>query len=82
MLLEEWSNQQDSKHQRLIHKALGLMVGEDGDYGEPVALEADIILVDEVSMMDIYLAGRLLAIFIYGWVAFCFSYGKEVIPMF
>lgn len=43
-----------------IHKALGLMAGEDGDYGEPVALEADIILVDEVSMMDIYLAGRLL----------------------
>ena len=43
-----------------IHKALGLMAGEDGDYGEPQALDADIILVDEVSMMDIYLAGRLL----------------------
>ena len=43
-----------------IHKALGLMAGEDGDYGEPTALEADIILVDEVSMMDIHLAGRLL----------------------
>ena len=43
-----------------IHKALGLLAGEDGDYGEPQALDADIILVDEVSMMDIYLAGRLL----------------------
>lgn len=43
-----------------VHKALGLLAGEDGDYGEPQALDADIILVDEVSMMDIYLAGRLL----------------------
>ena len=43
-----------------VHKALGLLAGEDGDYGEPLALDADIILVDEVSMMDIYLAGRLL----------------------
>ena len=43
-----------------VHKALGLIAGEDGDYGEPQALDADIILVDEVSMMDIYLAGRLL----------------------
>ena len=43
-----------------VHKALGLLAGEDGDYGEPHALDADIILVDEVSMMDIYLAGRLL----------------------
>ena len=29
------------------------MAGEDGDYGEPTGLDADIILVDEVSMMDI-----------------------------
>ena len=43
-----------------VHKALGLLAGEVGDYGEPQALDADIILVDEVSMMDIYLAGRLL----------------------
>ena len=43
-----------------VHKALGLLAGEDGDYGEPQALDADMILVDEVSMMDIYLAGRLL----------------------
>ena len=43
-----------------VHKELGLLAGEDGDYGEPQALDADIILVDEVSMMDIYLAGRLL----------------------
>ena len=40
-----------------IHKALGLMAG---DYGDPTGLDADIILVDEVSMMDIYLAGKLL----------------------
>lgn len=43
-----------------IHKALGLMAGEDGDYGDPTGLDADIILVDEVSMMDIHLAGKLL----------------------
>ena len=35
-----------------VHKALGLLAGEDGDYGEPQALNADIVLVDEVSMMD------------------------------
>lgn len=43
-----------------IHKALGLIAGEDGNYCEPEQLEADLILVDEVSMMDIYLAGHLL----------------------
>lgn len=43
-----------------IHKALGLMAGEDGDYGDSTGLDADIILVDEVSMMDIHLAGKLL----------------------
>ena len=36
------------------------MAGEDGDYGDPTGLDADIILVDEVSMMDIHLAGKLL----------------------
>lgn len=43
-----------------IHKALGLIAGEDGNYCEPEQLDADLILVDEVSMMDIYLAGHLL----------------------
>ena len=42
-----------------VHKALGLVADEDGNYGEPEIIEADLILVDEVSMLDIYLAGYL-----------------------
>lgn len=42
-----------------VHKALGLIAGEDGEYGTPETLDADLILVDEVSMLDIYLAGNL-----------------------
>ena len=42
-----------------VHKALGLIAGEDGEYGDPETLDADLILVDEVSMLDIYLAGDL-----------------------
>lgn len=42
-----------------VHKALGLIAGEDGEYGTPETLDADLILVDEVSMLDIYLAGDL-----------------------
>ena len=42
-----------------IHKALKLMAGEDGAYAPPEPLDADLVLVDEVSMMDIYLAGHL-----------------------
>lgn len=42
-----------------IHKALGLIADEDGNYGDPELLEADLILIDEVSMLDIYLAGHL-----------------------
>lgn len=42
-----------------IHKALGLLAGDDGSYCEPEMLDADLILVDETSMMDIYLAGYL-----------------------
>ena len=49
-----------------VHKALGLIAGEDGDYGEPEALEADLVLVDEVSMLDIYLAGHLFDSIKYG----------------
>lgn len=42
-----------------IHRALKLMAGEDGAYAPPEPLDADLVLVDEVSMMDIYLAGHL-----------------------
>ena len=42
-----------------IHRALGLLAGDDGSYNEPEMLDADLILVDEVSMLDIYLAGHL-----------------------
>lgn len=42
-----------------VHKALGLFADEDGGFGEAADLEADLILVDEVSMLDIYLAGQL-----------------------
>lgn len=42
-----------------IHKALGLYAGDDGTYGEPQPLDADLVLVDEVSMLDIYMAGYL-----------------------
>lgn len=43
-----------------VHHALGLLGNDDGQYGEPAQLEADLILVDEVSMLDIYLAEKLL----------------------
>ncbi len=43
-----------------VHKALGLRAGDDGEYNEPEELEADLILVDEVSMLDILLAKHLL----------------------
>lgn len=42
-----------------VHKALGLLAGEDGNYNEPAELTAALILVDEVSMLDIYLAEHL-----------------------
>lgn len=44
-----------------IHKALGLTAGEDGDYSDPQILDADLVLVDEASMMDIYLARHLFS---------------------
>ena len=43
-----------------VHKALNLIADEDGNYSEPAFLDADLILVDEVSMLDIYLAKYLL----------------------
>ncbi len=44
-----------------VHKALGLMAGEDGEYGSPETIEANIVLVDETSMLDIYLSGKLFS---------------------
>lgn len=49
-----------------VHKALGLVAGEDGNYGEPESVDADLLLVDEVSMLDIYLAGYLFDSVKYG----------------
>lgn len=43
-----------------IHKALNLVADEDGNFNDPELLDADLVLVDEVSMLDIYLAGYLL----------------------
>ena len=42
-----------------VHKALGLVSGEDGAHGGSEIFHADLVLVDEVSMLDIYLAGCL-----------------------
>lgn len=42
-----------------VHKALNLFAGEDGCYGGSGELEADLILVDEISMLDIYVADSL-----------------------
>jgi len=43
-----------------IHKALGLLSGEGGKCNELEKLDADLVLVDEVSMLDIHLARRLI----------------------
>ena len=42
-----------------VHRVLGLIANEDGQYGEPETLDADLVLVDEVSMLDVYLAEKL-----------------------
>ena len=42
-----------------VHKALNLFAGEDGCYGDGGELEADLILVDEMSMLDMYVADTL-----------------------
>lgn len=49
-----------------IHKALGLLAGDDGEYNTPETLDADLVLVDEVSMLDIYLARHLFNSIPYG----------------
>lgn len=42
-----------------VHKALGLMADEEENYDTPEQIDADLILVDEVSMLDIYVAEHL-----------------------
>ena len=42
-----------------VHRALGLIANEDGHYGDPETLDADLVLVDEVSMLDVFLAEKL-----------------------
>ena len=49
-----------------VHRALGLVAGDDGEYGEPESISADLLLVDEVSMLDVYLAGFLFESVKYG----------------
>ena len=43
-----------------VHKLLCLCANEDGVFNEPSKIEADLVLVDEVSMLDLYLAEKLL----------------------
>ncbi len=43
-----------------VHKALGLLADEDGQFSSPDEIDADLVLIDEVSMMDIHLAKYLL----------------------
>ena len=42
-----------------VHRVLGLITNEDGQYGDPETLDADLVLVDEVSMLEVYLAEKL-----------------------
>lgn len=41
-----------------VHKAFGLIARDDGSYGQPTDLDADLILVDEVSMPSIRCYGK------------------------
>ena len=43
-----------------IHRALNLMPGEEGGQDSPEPIDAKLVLVDEVSMLDVYLANKLL----------------------
>ena len=42
-----------------VHRAIGLYTGDDGCFGTPTPLNADLLLVDEISMLDIYVASAL-----------------------
>lgn len=49
-----------------IHKALGLLADDDGSFNEPEKLDADLVLIDEVSMLDNYLGDHLFSALPYG----------------
>lgn len=42
-----------------VHKTLCLMASEDGEYSTPENIDADLVLIDECSMLDIYLSGNI-----------------------
>lgn len=42
-----------------VHKVLNIRANDDGSFSEAQKIDADLILIDEVSMLDIYLAGRV-----------------------
>ena len=44
-----------------VHKALCLTAGDDGEYGSPENLDSDLVLIDETSMLDIYLTDKLFS---------------------
>ena len=44
-----------------IHKGLKLKICESGDFGKPEPIYADFILIDEISMLDIYIAEKLFS---------------------
>lgn len=44
-----------------IHRALGIRTTDDSSEQETLEIEADLIIVDEISMLDIFLAATLFA---------------------
>lgn len=42
-----------------IHRGLQLKVDNAGEFGEPIPIDADFILIDEISMLDIFIAEKL-----------------------
>lgn len=42
-----------------VHKVLNIRANDDGSFTEAQKIDADLILIDEISMLDIYLAGRV-----------------------
>lgn len=44
-----------------IHKALGIMCSEDGECKARKKIDADFVIVDEISMMDEFLAAQLFS---------------------
>ncbi|MBQ8299855.1 MAG: ATP-dependent RecD-like DNA helicase [Clostridia bacterium] len=52
-------SQSTGREASTVHRALGLYASEDGTYGKSSSISADLIIVDEVSMLDVYLAEHL-----------------------